>query len=78
MGAGAVANADLSFSTRRVAEQAPKHLRDQARVDVACGIAAALQDIDVESALDRLKGAAQRAGIPMNRVGDIVITLNGS
>lgn len=73
---GAVVNADLSFSTRRVAEQAPQHLRDQARVDVASGILAAIQDIDVESAFDRLKGAAQRAGVPMDRVADIVIMLN--
>lgn len=73
---GAVINADLSFSTRREAEQAPQHLREQARVDVASGILAAIQDIDVESALDRLKGAAQRAGVSMNRVADIVIMLN--
>ncbi len=75
---GAVVNADLSFSTRQLAEQAPLHLRDQARLDVASGILAAIQDIDVESALDRLKRAAQRAGVPMNRVADIVIMLNGA
>lgn len=73
---GAVVNADLSFSTRRLAEQAPLYLRDQARVDVASGILAAIQDIDVESAFDRLKGAATRAGVPMTRVADIVIMLN--
>jgi hypothetical protein len=35
---GAIANADLSFATRRTAEEAPRILLDQARVEVAVGI----------------------------------------
>ena len=75
---GAVVNADLSFSSRRVAEQAPRQLRNQVRVDVATGIVAAFQGLDEETAHDRLRSAAQRAGVPVNRVADIVIMLNGA
>jgi GAF domain-containing protein len=37
---GAVTNADLSFSTRRLAEQVPIKLRDEALLDTATGIVA--------------------------------------
>jgi len=73
---GAVVNADLSFSTRGMAEQAPRHLRDQARVEVATGIVAAIRGVDVERAHDRLQQTSQRAGVPMNQVADIIIMLN--
>jgi GAF domain-containing protein len=59
----AVANADLSFSTRLEAVQAPARLADQDDVDVALGIIAASQDIDIAMAHQRLRQAAARAGI---------------
>ena len=59
----AVANADLSFSTRLEAVQAPARLADQDDVDIALGIIAASQDVDIPTAQERLRQAAARAGI---------------
>ncbi|MGZ5398385.1 MAG: GAF and ANTAR domain-containing protein [Nocardioides sp.] len=70
---GAVANADLSFSTRRVAESAPELLRDQAQVDAATGILAAARNVDVETAKEHLMDAAQRAGVPLVKLAQAVL-----
>ncbi len=59
----AIVNADLSFSTRLEAVQAPARLADQDDVDIALGIIAASQDIDIPTAQERLRQAAARAGI---------------
>ncbi len=59
----AVANADLSFSTRLEAVEAPARLADQDDVDIALGIIAASQGVDIPTAHDRLRQAAARAGI---------------
>jgi GAF domain-containing protein len=59
----AVVNADLSFSTRLEAVQAPARLADQDDVDIALGIIAASQDVDIPTAQERLRQAAARAGI---------------
>ena len=72
---GAVTNADLSFSTRGVAERAPGQLREEARIDVATGIIAATSDTDVETARERLCEAAQRAGVSVLRLAELVIEL---
>lgn len=60
---GAVANADLAFESRHRAEHAPQQLRDQRLVEVATGILAAREGLDVFLARDRLHDAAARAGI---------------
>jgi GAF domain-containing protein len=60
---GAVANADLSFSTRRTAQQAPATLGDEMRIQVAVGILRAHWAISVTTARERLRNAAARAGI---------------
>jgi len=60
---GAVTNADLAFSTRTVAEQAPLVLREQVRIQVALGVLMNDQGIDVETARTRLFDAAHRAGV---------------
>lgn len=60
---GAVANADLAFSTRQKAAEAPARLADQNDVNIAVGIIAANQDVDVRTAHERLEDAAARAGI---------------
>jgi len=70
---GAVANADLSFTTRRLAEQAPSQLKDQARLDTALGIIAARQGVPVETARERLSDAAQRAGVTDLQLARLVI-----
>jgi GAF domain-containing protein len=61
--AGAVANADLSFTTRREAAAVPERVREQSFIEVAVGILAAELDLDVEAARARLRDAAARAGV---------------
>jgi hypothetical protein len=43
--------------------EAPARLADQDDVDIALGIIAASQDIDIPTAQERLRQAAARAGI---------------
>lgn len=75
---GAVTNADLSFSTREVAARAPQQVRDQARVDVATGIFAALAHVDLSRAAELLHDAARRAGVPVARLADVIIDLRST
>jgi len=72
---GGVSNADLSFSTRDAAVQAPAVLRDEARVDVATGIVAALREVDVETAAELMLDAARRAGVSVVRLAEVIIKL---
>ena len=67
---GAVTNADLSFSTRTVAEQAPLVLRDQVIIQVALGVLMTDQGVDVETARERLFDAAHRAGVTVAMVAE--------
>ena len=60
---GAVANADLSFSTRLDAEATPGRVRDQAVVDAAVELLADHLSVDEEGAEARLHQAAARAGV---------------
>jgi GAF domain-containing protein len=59
---GAVANADLSFTTRLEAEAAPGRVRERNLIDVAIGILAAQLETDPATAEERLRDAARRAG----------------
>jgi GAF domain-containing protein len=61
--AKAVTNADLSFSTRLAAVEAPQRLSEQNEVDVALGMIAASQGVDIATAQERLRQAAARANI---------------
>lgn len=70
---GAVTNADLSFRTRTVAQQAPLVLREQVRLQVALGILMKDQDLDIESARVRLYDAAHRAGVTVAMVVEELI-----
>jgi GAF domain-containing protein len=72
---GGVSNADLSFSTREAAVQAPERLRDQARVDVAIGIVAAMRQVDVQTAAELMLDASRRAGVPMPKLAEVIIHL---
>jgi GAF domain-containing protein len=74
---GAVMNADLSFSTRLAAEQAPAKLRDDAQVDAATGILAAYLEISVERARERLGHSAARAGLPLITLARMIISMQG-
>lgn len=73
---GAVANADLSFSTRRAAEQAPARLRDDAVIEAATGIVAASRDVTVIEAREQLENAAARAGVPLGSLARVIVDLH--
>ena len=72
---GAVANADLTFATRRAAEEAPTQLREAAIVDTATGMLAAERGVSVEEARAQLDDAARRAGVPVRRLAGVLVDL---
>src|SRR4051794_3018224 len=59
----AILNADLSFSTRLAAAEAPKRVVEQNEIDRVLGIIAASRHVDIPAARERLRQAAARAGI---------------
>jgi GAF domain-containing protein len=71
----AIANADLSFSTRLEAAAAPQRLRDQAIIDTALGLIAADRGIDIERARQHLIEAAARAGTELVEVARVLIAV---
>ena len=72
---GTVTNADLSFSTRALAQEAPGQLRDAAVLETATGVVAAQRDISLVEARAHLEDAARRAGIPVVRLARVVVGL---
>jgi GAF domain-containing protein len=70
---GAVSNADLSFSTRRQAEETPQRVRDQGTIDVAAGVLSVELHIDLDAALSRLRDAAARADVSAVEVARAVL-----
>jgi GAF domain-containing protein len=72
---GAVTNADLSFSSRETAEQAPGVLRDQAAVDLAVGLLAGTLGLDVDTARSRLVAASLTTGTDSAQVARVVLEL---
>lgn len=70
---GAVRNADLSFSTRSAARQAPRHLEERAVVDQATGVVMAERGIGEDAARTALAEAALRAGAPEVEVARAVV-----
>ena len=73
---GAVTNADLAFSTRRLAERAPARLREDALVDTAVGILAASRAISFDTARAHLEDSAARAGVPLGTLARLIIELH--
>lgn len=73
---GAVTNADLAFSTRRLAEQAPANLRRDAVVDTAIGILAASRETSVADARQDLEDSAARAGVATASLARMIIDLH--
>jgi GAF domain-containing protein len=71
--AEAVTNADLSFSTRQAAVQAPSVLSDRIAVETAVGLLAALSGHRLEEGRRRLAEAAARAGLAESRVARVVV-----
>ncbi len=74
---GAVRNADLSFDTRAVAEQAPRTLRAQGLVNRAVGMIVVHQGVDVATAHELLHTAATRAGIRPDQLAEALLQLGG-
>ncbi|NPD03859.1 GAF and ANTAR domain-containing protein [Nocardioides sp. zg-1308] len=73
---GAVTNADLAFSTRLVAEQAPALMREEALVETATGILAAHRRVSVEVAREQLEDSAARAGVQVSRLARVIIEIH--
>ncbi len=67
----AVGNADLAFDTRRAAAEAPARLADNDDIDVAVGLIAATQQVDVTVAEERLRDAARRTGLSVGRAARV-------
>jgi GAF domain-containing protein len=70
---GAIVNADLDFTTRRAAEDAPRLLFEATRIQIAVGILAASRDLSPPAARDRLREAARRAGVSEAAISRLVI-----
>jgi GAF domain-containing protein len=72
---GAVTDADLAFTTRATAQEAPDQIRESALIDVATGILAAQRDIAVDEARAQLEDAAHRAGVPVVVLARVLVDL---
>jgi GAF domain-containing protein len=72
---GAVANADLDFSTRAEAAATPQRMRDRSHVDLAIGMLAQTRGIDTAAAERRIRDAAGRAGISESRAAQVLIRI---
>jgi transcriptional regulator with GAF, ATPase, and Fis domain len=73
--AGAVSNADLSFQTRRTAEDAPEILRRDVELHVAYAALAHHSGVDFDTARALLRQAAQRAGVTEVQLARSLIAL---
>lgn len=59
----AVANADLSFSTAKLAMEAPTRIQEGGDINIAIGLIAESHGVNILIARERLRNAAARAGI---------------
>jgi hypothetical protein len=73
-----VVNADLSFTTRDAAEQAPARITAQTAVDTAVGMVAEMMKVEVDEAVLRLQDAARRAGISVERFAQALVKLHST
>lgn len=72
-----VTNADLAFTTRRLAEASPAALRSHDDVDTAAGLLVGVLQLAPEAALQRLRAAAEDSGITPEQLARSLITLWG-
>jgi GAF domain-containing protein len=73
---GAVTNADLSFTTRLRAQEAPGRIRAAAKIETAAGILSAMRGVDEQTARDTLRDAAARAGVDVLQIAEVIIELH--
>ncbi len=71
--AGAVSNADLSFSTRVEAVKAPVLIGDMTLLETAVGVFVARYAISPAAARSKLFESAARAGIPVGTLARLII-----
>jgi len=71
-----VRNADLSFLTRDFARQLPDRLREETSIDRAIGALSAARGWGPDEAETRLRTAANRAGVPVSKVADVLLSLD--
>ncbi len=71
---GAVTNADLDFTTRGLAQQAPHLLRETTRLTVAAVLVANDQASTLTQAKEHLRNEALRAGVPLHVLVDSTIS----
>ncbi len=71
--AASVRDADLTFSTRLLAAEAPELLANQADIDLAVRFIACSQEVDTETAEQHLRAAAARAGVSEVEIAHTVI-----
>lgn len=74
---GAVTNADLAFSTRKEAEQAPQRFREDMVITAAVGILAGRHPGDLEEVRELLRDAALRAGVGEAELAASIIEIDG-
>lgn len=74
--AGAVSNADLEFSSRLRAGDAAHRIEDRHEVDLAVGVIATLEHVDLVTARERLRQAAARAGVTEGQAARAVVDLH--
>lgn len=75
---GAVADADLSFASRRRAALAPHRIRERNDLDTATGLLAARHQESTTRAAERIAEAASRAGLSQAAVARVVLALHRS
>jgi len=73
---GAIADADLSFESRRRAALTPVRIRDRNDVDTATGLLAARHHEPTIQAAERLASAAFRAGLSQAAAARVVLGLH--
>ena len=76
--AEAVSNADLSFSTRLAAAEAPRRLKDTVEIETAMGVVAAVLGVSLDEAERLLYEAAARADVPPALVARILVLVHSA
>jgi hypothetical protein len=71
--AGAVSNADLSFSSRLEAAKAPARLEEADTISTAIGVLSQTHHVTPEQAEENLCQAAARAGVPVVALAMIIV-----
>ena len=71
--AGAISNADLSFSSRLEAVKAPARIDDANTISTAIGVLSETHHVSFEQAEDNLRQAAARAGVPVVALALLIV-----